>query len=96
MNDHIERCEFVSFILFCTMVAAAALITGCSLTKKGPDRAPSERYYKFSEEKGKVYHRRCDKLKRKKRKCEIIQMDILEKWDFFKYGDFIVIPYKYL
>jgi hypothetical protein len=72
------------------------LSSGCSLTKKGPDRAPNERYYRFSEKKGVLYHRRCKKLKKKKRDCVITEKHLEKDWDFFRYGDFIVIPFKYL
>ena len=86
--------SFVTVGLFLLFILL--LVSGCSLTKKGPDRAENERYYRFSEKKGILYHRRCKKLKRKKRDCKITEKSLESDWDFFRYGDFIVIPFKYL
>jgi hypothetical protein len=78
------------------VVLISLLMVGCSLTKKGPDRAPNERFYRFSEKEGIVYHRRCKKLKKKKRDCAITEKILSEEWEFFRYGDFVIIPFKYL
>lgn len=51
--------------------------------------------YDFDEEKGKVFHRKCKKKTGKDRKCTKTTLDLLDEWDMFYHGKFIIIPESY-
>ena len=51
--------------------------------------------YDFDQEKGKVFHRKCEKASGEDRKCEKTTLDLMESWEMFYNGKFIIIPEDY-
>lgn len=77
------------------MILFLASSCGNQLIKQSPPRDKAERFYKLTEKKGFIFHRRCKNIKKKHRECSVTEYDLMNEWDFFR-REFILIPQKYV
>ena len=84
----------------CLILLIGLSLSSCSSTLfsgKSPPRAKSDVAYDFSEKAGIIFTSVCrDKALADKRRCTVTEIDIIKEWDFFKFGNFIIIPEKYV
>lgn len=69
-----------------------SFLFGCghNMLKQSPPLAPEEKFYQVDEKVGVVFHRRCEKLSGKDRKCTRTEYRITELWNVL-YPSFILI-----
>ena len=81
--------RMMKFFLIITLLSVSSCAS--DLLKQSPPLAKHERFYKFSEEVGVIFHNRCKKLEGRDRKCTKTFYNVEEMWSIF-YPGYIIIP----
>ena len=99
LNSRLNMLKKKSGLIVTMMILSGGTVLGSCSSKKFSEKsgpvAKEFRMYDFDPEKGKVFHNKCKKTKGDDRKCTRTELDIMENWEMFFYGKFIIIPEGY-